>query len=245
MRLRYVTLLPLSRSIAVAAFASGVLWAGSFWNDVAPGDWTPEQVDRILSDSPWAKPAQVDFTGSRSSPNSGRGGGFPGAGRGGGYPGGAGRSRFPFPGTDGGWGGPSRYADSAFDADVTVRWESALPVRQALARSRHETDPRNEAARYYVVALTSLPLPAARMAQQPDTILANAALVLKDRPQLRAERVEIAPRPGAPGLLLYFPREQEITVADRTVEFVLRVGQYQVARKFKLKEMIYRGRLEL
>ena len=36
-----------------------------------------------------------------------------------------------------------------------------------------------------------------------------------------------------------------ITLDDKSVQLLMRLDPYQVRRKFKLKEMIFRGRLEL
>ena len=46
---------------------------------------------------------------------------------------------------------------------------------------------------------------------------------------------------------MMFPRtgSYEITLADKKVEFVAQVGSLKVKRKFKLKDMIYNGKLEL
>ena len=33
-----------------------------FWNKKPPMDWTPEEVDRLLKDSPWAKEITPTYT---------------------------------------------------------------------------------------------------------------------------------------------------------------------------------------
>ena len=42
-----------------------------FWNQKDPSSWTPEEVDRLLTNSPWAK----EVTASSSGTNRGNGGG--------------------------------------------------------------------------------------------------------------------------------------------------------------------------
>ena len=127
---------------------------------------------------------------------------------------------------------------------MIVRWESAEPVRQALAvRAGAET--LAGVRRHYIVAVTSLPFGAARLAEEPEKIRSRVALLIKDKPQVPADRVEIRPQPGAPGVRLYFPRDAAITLDDKSVQLLMRLDPYQVRRKFKLKEMIFRGRLEL
>jgi len=83
------------------------------------------------------------------------------------------------------------------------------------------------------------------MAEHPERILSGCALARKGRPQIRPERLEILPRPGAPGVLFLFPRTPEVSLEDRNIEFLLVLDDYQVTRRFKLKEMVYQGRLEL
>jgi len=55
-----------------------------FWNKKKPGDWSSEEVQRVLTDSPWARPAKVsrEAGGSRQGSPEGRGGtGYPGGGK--------------------------------------------------------------------------------------------------------------------------------------------------------------------
>ena len=89
-----------------------------FWNKKPPADWTNEEIDRLISKSPWAKLAKAQYapgegnyddetqgTTSRGT-GSGNGGGYPGGGTGtgGGYPGGGGG----YPGGGGGYPGGGR-----------------------------------------------------------------------------------------------------------------------------------------
>ena len=46
-------------------------------------------------------------------------------------------------------------------------------------------------------------------------------------------------------IVIGFPRDSAITMADKEVELVTRIGQYNVKRKFKLKDMAVNGVLEL
>src|SRR5271169_5402345 len=57
-----------------------------FWNKKAPADWTDEEIDRLISKSPWAKavkasyaPGEAPYEDTTSSGNgTGSGGGYPG-----------------------------------------------------------------------------------------------------------------------------------------------------------------------
>ena len=50
---------------------------------------------------------------------------------------------------------------------------------------------------------------------------------------------------GRAEILVMFPRSQTITLEDKQVEFVTMLGRQKLKRKFKLKEMVYNGKLEL
>lgn len=235
--------------ILLAALPAALLYAGTFWETTEPAEWTRQQLDEILYSSPWAKSASVDAGGG------GGGFGFPGSGSSGGgigFPGGGSRSGgIGLP--NGGWGrlasSYSEYDDG--DADSTVRWNSALPVRQALVMSIGDMAPQvrdellHRAPDYYVIAVDALPPAGAWLAEEPERLRQSSRLIRKGRPTIRASRIEIVPHPGAPGVLLYFPRDEEISVDDKTVTFELTPGEVSVRAKFKLKEMLYRGRLEL
>ena len=42
-----------------------------------------------------------------------------------------------------------------------------------------------------------------------------------------------------------FPRSESIVLEDREVEFVTKLGQFDVKKKFTLKDMVFKGKLEL
>ena len=85
-----------------------------FWNKKAPADWTTEEIDRLITKSPWAKQVKAQYAageeptgddvenpggtttrGRYPGGSTGPGGGYPGGGTStgtGGYPGGTGRS---------------------------------------------------------------------------------------------------------------------------------------------------------
>ena len=230
----------LLRSTVVAVVGASVLLAAPFWEAAEPESWTQAQIDELLSDSPWAKPAEVTYTGDR-------GGRFPG---GVGVPGGGGGGRTPlprtgpWPGAGGGIGFP--YRSEAFEADSTIVWTSAAPVREALARQGVREELRDTyLADYYVVTLDGLPLPLAPLAETPEAFRNGARIERKNRPAIRATRVEIRPGPGVPNVELYFPSDGSLSADEKYVEVVLAAGDYAIRKKFKPAEMVYRGRLEM
>src|ERR1700722_698636 len=99
-------------SLALAAGATAVL-AAEFWQSKPYTDWSDKEVARILTDSPWSRQVPLDMNAMRA--NGGGGGGMGGGGRG--------------RGGGGGRGGTQQRS-------ITIRWVSALPVKQALIKTR-------------------------------------------------------------------------------------------------------------
>src|SRR5512142_1250786 len=96
------------RYLALLTAAAALAAAGS-WRDKDPAQWTPEEVRRILGDSPWAKVVAADFEPDQmrsGMPAEGRGGGGRGnwGGGGGAGGGGGGGGAMPTPGSGGNWG---------------------------------------------------------------------------------------------------------------------------------------------
>lgn len=245
------------------------LCASDFWHDKAYTQWTSDEVAKMLSASPWSQGAKASMqsgsNGMRRGGGMGRRGGIGGMGGGGmgrrgGYPGGgypAGGGSEPMP-----------------QVTVTVRWQSALPVREALLRQAGftKTGDSQVAARLtapvtgYVIAVLGLPerLPsrAGRYGRSTDTdrdddavgdrnrsddrldqLKSATYLNRKDKASLFPEKIE-RDKDGST-LLFTFARTLPITLDDKEVEFVMRYGPMEIKRKFKLKDMVYQGRLEL
>lgn len=234
--------------ISLLLLSAAILLAADFWEKKAPEDWTNEEVEHILTDSPWAHELSLKFIGDTSQPIGGgsRGGGigFPGQSR---RPGAGGGSSLP----DGGWGGKfaavGTRADAFEEADLVVRWSSAAPIRQALLRAgaQHIEERPHLLEDYYVISLSRIPAPLARLADEPEKLRALARLIPKDRPAIGAARIELRPQPGTPGIELYFPRSTGLSLDDRQITFELNGDDYEATAKFKPRDMIYHGRLEL
>jgi hypothetical protein len=167
----------------VAAWLPLHATTGDFWSKKAPADWTSEEIDRLITKSPWAKPIKAQYAsgagnsgdggGYPGGAGTGTGGGYPGGGQGGGgYPGGGGRSRgggiggigipgiggIGIPGIGGigrgrGNGGGSPRGGAVSPYEGTVRWESARPVLDAMKSPLPEAFEGR-----YVIAVCGIPL---------------------------------------------------------------------------------------
>lgn len=241
---------PLIFSIALAGYAQQP------WKAKPLAEWTEDDARQVLSDSPWSRPVTPKFDqsggpggygGRRGAMGGGIGGGIGGIGMGG-----------PRRGMGGGMGAPgSRRGDPDMGGGrepggrtdtpptVTVRWESALPVRQAQLKLGQESVDTDEP--YYAVAVLGLP---ARMANRDPEGLkgrlqSEASLKPKGKKAIAPADVKLLTRDDNPILLLLFPKTAEITPADKEVEFSARIGHLVIKQKFAPKDMTYDGKLEL
>lgn len=206
-------------------------WAfDEFWNHKDPADWTPDEVKQVLTQSPWAKGASVyNNTGASGPLGSSRSGGG-GRRRGGGV--GGVTSTNPGPP-----GGPNNWKS-------IVRWESALPVREALKRKI-----KPEEAENYVIALVGS-IPSVGIPSDDDDAgeRKRKLEILQDstRIERRDEPLDLVRAAAGPaGTFFYFSRVFAIKPEDKQVTFVTKMGPLEIKCKFSLKEMMYRGNLEL
>lgn len=135
---------------------------------------------------------------------------------------------------------------------VTVRWESAKPVREAQRLSA-------DAASNYVVSMNGLPMmgggmrgPAGgaadadeRLAQMQARLQQSTSLTVKGKAPLVPQAINMDAS-GKGAIVFLFPREDHpIKVQDKEVLFNTRIGPLEVKTRFPLKEMVYRGNLEI
>lgn len=202
----------------------------------------------MMSNSPWAKSVGV----SMSGPGGGAppmapagGGGFGGAGVPGGPQGGGG-SEF----------GPGAPGSAGPSFDVVARWQSALPIRQAFVRLKFgaEADKSAEAAKVleqqetpYEIVLSG-PMGPFLGAKPEDSAkaLSEVSFLSSSRTgAIKAVQIQV----GKPGktmdVVFVFPRSMPFTVEDREVEFITKLGASTLKYKFKLKDMVLNGKLDM
>jgi hypothetical protein len=229
----------LAGAVAVL-LASAALMAADFWEEKDFTTWSPQQIDKMLTDSPWAKKATIVLGSVREG--GGSGGGFQSGGAGFGGGGGA---------TDSAGGGGEFSGVRRITA--TVAWISALPVRQAIARLRAGVDapvlpddkrlPEDEA--FYVVAVAGMPTRVAQAASRNE-VVDKTELKSKRKEPIKPADIRIVPESKETVRVEFvFPKSNAITVDDKEVEFVTKIGPADITRKFTLAEMMVRGRLAL
>lgn len=256
-----------ARLLFAAAAAAITLFAAEGWKKREFTEWSQDDVDRILNDSPWAKETLATFEAphSHSAAASGDSDGgtsisyAPSSPINNGMPGGPGHS------PDTGATGPiDAVAASMPTIRVIVRWESALPVKEALLRLKFgATPPAPGDAGYtldriekdYVIAVAGLTLPSSHRKPAPgvespedrmrDELLATTTLTPKGRRPILPEEVRVNPPEARTEVLILFPRTQPIEVSDKEVTFDAQWRSLGIRKNFRLKDMMYRGKLEL
>lgn len=269
----------------ISALCAIPLIADDFWNKKQPDQWSAEEVQRLLSNSPWATQAKVSFesAGSREGSPEGRqggGGGYPGGGGSGGSRRGGGMSRIPgigiplpggggvgmpggrMPGGGSGRGGGERRPSGDYTAPkVTVRWDSALPVRQALDQpSANDLCKSKAAAETDYYAICAIGFPASSQQWRRDdgsgsgsdsdtdhlkqVLMDQTSLHGKDESSIFPKKVEVIPMGDTHAVLFLFLKDNRLD-DTKELEFDSQVGRLRLRATFKPKEMKYRGKLEL
>jgi len=237
--------------VAIAAFAAD----DPAWKTKQIPEWSADDAQQVLSDSPWAKAVTPSLSRTANDGERSPGGGRRRGGIGIGFPGGGGIGRYPGGGYPGGGypgGGSRRTDDGAGRTDgsqppaLKVRWESALPVREAELKARDTTAPTLEEGQY-AIAVYGVP---SRMANADskslsDQLKKQAALKRDGKKDLKPSNVEILQREDGPVIVYLFPRSKEITQQDRRVEFEAHIGRLEFSQAFFLDDMVYQGKLEL
>jgi hypothetical protein len=252
-------LLLLAIPVAAGTFAVSLL-AADFWQSKPFTDWNDKDVQKMLQSSPWSKPFSVALAGGGNGSTAGRraGGGNSGSSNptapmsgpaGTGDQGGLGRYKGGDPGAEGG-------ASGVPTVNLTVRWQSAMPVREAIVKAKYgnEAGTSAEAKKaleekvdHYILSVGGLP----KAALQGDAdelkkqMLAQSMLMIKGRDPIKP--VDFITENGGrtTEVMFAFPKTAPISEEDKEVEFVVRIGEFNVRQKFRLKEMLVNGKLDL
>jgi hypothetical protein len=234
------------------------LAAAEFWNKKPSADWSGDEIQQIISHSPWAKDVNADFeTDSDYTVNGNEG---PTIGRGG---------VIEAPGSQTASSGQQyEIGRNREDAQrgarrrqpVTVLWQSAQPIQDAAPV------PLGAAFKdRYAISVSGLPLgvmerprrqgapapagednsPAARRSRMIEELQAAATLGARGKETAQAGIVMPVPRTTDTYLFGFSKDLLPLTANDREVTFMLQTAMLTVKAKFEPKEMLYRGKLAL
>jgi hypothetical protein len=213
-------------SLLLVAQAS--IGAADYWAAKPFLTWTDKEVAKMDTDSPWAGLVSVPLPPSTPMPTGDAAGG---RGSGG--------------GEDRGFGPPVRRIG------VAISWRSALPVKQAQVRLQvgqgGAPSPEQQAflakqENLYVLALRGLP---PQFARSGPGVTVQALLKRRGKPDILPQEAAVQNTGTGPVMLLGFSRSDAITADDGEVEFVVSFGDFEVKKKFKLKDMVFAGALAL
>lgn len=217
-----------SRRASVKLLASSFLLTGEvdviavaktidFWNKQQPDTWTKDEIQQLITESPWAKPVVAENR--ANSPQSSMGGG--------GRRGRGGRNTSP-------------------DATIAkfpgyVRWLSAKPMMLAM-KLRFPPD----FAGHYVIGLSGMPMISGHGdGESGDSFDAlKEVTYLEVKGQEHAQPGVIQQDPSDTSTLLFGFLHQflDLSVA-KVAEFKTINGPFEIKAKFDLKQMKYRDEL--
>jgi hypothetical protein len=222
--------LPLTALVLIAA--------DSAWKDKPVSQWTADDAKQILTDSPWVRqviPQNVrDLSpderreGGNMEASPGRGVGIAGLGI-------LGRRRQEE--------AIARAHYKPTPAAVTVRWESAVPVRTAEQKTGETEVPTIDGDHYAVVVYDILTPKRWNLANE----LKGIAFLKRDtKKDIKPSHVEILRNDDGTATIVYlFPRSVEITKKDGRLLFIAQIGRLFVSQFFYTEQMQLQGQLEL
>jgi len=237
------------------------LGAADFWQSKPSSDWSDKDLQKMISNSPWARPFSVSMSGPTPPGGNvaGNCGNEPVASGhfcdGGGVGGGVG-GRGGGGGAGGGGGGAAPDGGGGAAITIVARWQSALPMKQAVVRMKYgekaatsdeakQTLDRPEPS--YVVVLSG-PM-RGLMRGNPETLkkalMDLSSLSAKGKDSEKPADVQIGGTPKNIEIVFAFPRSTAYSLDDKEVEFSTKLADVVLKYKFKLKDMVFNGKLEL
>jgi hypothetical protein len=246
----------MTRKFALFLVVGLALHGADFWNSKTFTEWNDKEIQKLLNDSPWAKKVSVALDG----PTAPALGGSAPAGRskgGGNGPGATGDEAANPISERGSLGGAAPPTGSGVvpSSEVIVRWQTALPLKQAVAKMRYgkevETSPEakkflDREEQFYIVSITRMPLRGKVGEEYKQALLNSAVLNVKGKDSIPAAEVQMPPPEGRfLEIYLLFPRQRAFSLDDSEIELVAKPGGISIRQKFKLKDMTCKGKLEL
>ncbi len=128
-------------------------------------------------------------------------------------------------------------------------------------KSAGNSDAEKSAGKFdkdYVVSVSGLLMPSSNSYNDSDSsrssdpdhlrnvLMASTQILVKNKEALSPEDVKIDPQnDGSNTARFFFSRTSPIDLDDKEITFVTQTGHLKIERKFKLKEMVYNGKLSL
>jgi len=198
-----------------------------FWNKKNPSEWTDEEIQRLLTKSPWAKQASTIVEPGARGSSSGSGGGTGPA------VGGVGSGR-----------GGRQQRETGNTAPVSTQglvvWESA----QVILDARKKPLPK-EFKDHYTLSVSGIPLRQIGDDQLFDQLRQFTSLQPNDQPPVQPGTVQRAAGDASAVLVGFSKDVLELSAGDKSIHFATEVGRVVLKTKFDTKEMRYQDQLAL
>ncbi len=244
----------MGRAICSLCFGLNLVFGGHLaaadpsWMFKPTNTWTQEDARQVLTASPWVKEITAVIT-RRLTEDELRDGGQMGQPRGVGHDGIDPKGTGPKVSANifSGAGGDDRSLRSrARPLKLTLRWESAAPVRIAEMKSPALESAALDADGYQIAVYN---IPGSNVSGTPeklgDPLKKTAALKREGKKDIRPDKVEVLQRADGIAVVYVFPLSAEISRTDGTVLFEAQIGRISLSQSFDLRDMDFLGKLEL
>jgi hypothetical protein len=214
------------------------------WKTKPTPDWTKEDAQQVLTNSPWSKVVTAGIT-RKQSEDERRAGGEMGDAKGVGFDGvdtTRPKPQVPRDVTDLVKPNPYKAPPAQF-LKLQLRWESALPVRVAELKAGVIEPPTLQEEGYSIAVYG---VPATYVKGDPKSLgepLKNQAALKRDgKKDVKPSSVEVFEREDGAVVVYGFPLSAEISRKDGHVEFGAQIGRLVFTSTFDLDEMQFQGK---
>ena len=129
---------------------------------------------------------------------------------------------------------------------LTLRWESALPVREAELKARDTGAPSVDVD-HYAIALYGISRSLLKDNSKVvvEEIKKQAVLKRDGKKDIKPSSVELLLREDGPVVVYRFPKSAEFTWRDHRIDFAGKVANLKFSQEFSTDDMTVHGKLEL
>ncbi len=129
---------------------------------------------------------------------------------------------------------------------LTLRWESALPVREAELKARDVTAPALDDEDHYAIAVYGIPRAMLKddSKAMADNLRRQALLKREGKQDTKPSSVEILLRDDGPVVLYLFPKSAAFDWRDHKIEFDAQMPGLKFTQAFSFDDMTFHGKLE-
>ncbi len=219
--------MPYKSGMAIFVLSALALIAGDgAWKNKQFPEWTEDDAKDLLKDSPWVKTVAATLV--KPSPKDVQ------------VSSNIGRRRH------------RESSDTTAPANakpptLTLRWESALPVREAELKARDVTAPMLDDEDHYAIAVYGIPRGMLKddSKAMADDLKRQALLKREGKKDTKPSSVEILLRDDGPVVLYLFPKSAEFDWRDHKIEFDAQMPGLKFTQAFSFDDMAFHGKLEL